>query len=94
MKTAFRHLLLPVFALILVACSSSVTASRLAQVREGMKTAEVETILGRPTRIEQAEITGLTGKVYHYQSGAGDGQVVFVNDAVFKTDFVPAGGRA
>jgi outer membrane protein assembly factor BamE (lipoprotein component of BamABCDE complex) len=94
MKIAFRHLSLPAFALMLAACSSSVTASRLTQIQDGMKTSQVESILGRPTHIDQSQITGLTGQVYHYISGAGDGRVVFVNDTVFETNFVPAGAHA
>jgi outer membrane protein assembly factor BamE (lipoprotein component of BamABCDE complex) len=94
MKAAFRHLSLPAFALVLAACSSSVTSARLSQINDGMKTSQVEALLGRPTRIDQSEITGLTGQVYHYLSSAGDGRVVFVNGAVFETNFVPVGAHA
>jgi outer membrane protein assembly factor BamE (lipoprotein component of BamABCDE complex) len=79
---------------MLAACSSAVTASQLTQVILGMKTDQVQKLLGQPTRIDQSEITGLTGQVYHYISSAGDGQVVFVNDAVFETNFVPVGAHA
>jgi hypothetical protein len=34
------------------------------------------------------------GQVYHYLSSAGDGRVVFVNGAVFETNFVPVGAHA
>ena len=94
MKPTLRYLSLLAAVLLLGACSSAVTASRLTQIQSGMKTNQVEAILGRPTRIDQSEITGLTGQVYHYQSRAGDGRIVFVNDAVFETDFVPAGVHA
>jgi outer membrane protein assembly factor BamE (lipoprotein component of BamABCDE complex) len=81
-------------ALFFGGCSSAVTSSRLTQITNGMKSSQVEALLGRPTRIDHSEITGLTGQVYHYISSSGDGRVVFVNDAVFKTDFVPAGAHA
>jgi len=94
METILRCLLLPAATLLLGACSSAVTQSQLTQVTPGMKTDQVQKILGQPTRIDQSEITGLSGQVYHYVSSAGDGQVVFVNDAVFETNFVPAGAHA
>jgi outer membrane protein assembly factor BamE (lipoprotein component of BamABCDE complex) len=94
MKATWPYLFLPAVALFLGACSSSVTASKLAQITTGMKSSQVDTILGQPTRIDHAEITGLTGQVYHYVSEQGDGRVVFINDAVFQTDFVPAGAHA
>jgi outer membrane protein assembly factor BamE (lipoprotein component of BamABCDE complex) len=94
MKTSLRYLVLLVALPFLGACSSAVTASQLTQVTTGMKTDQVQKILGQPTRIDQSEITGLSGQVYHYVSSAGDGQVVFVNDAVFETNFVPAGAHA
>ena len=94
MKTISCYLTLAMAALLLATCSSAVTQSRLAQVATGMKADQVQKLLGQPTRIDQSEITGLTGQVYHYLSGAGDGRVVFVNDLVFETDFIPAGAHA
>ena len=79
-------LLLP---LALAACSSAVTPARLEKIDEGMKTDEVVAQLGQPTRIDHAEITGLTGDVYHYISNGGDARVIFVNGSVFNTQFVP-----
>jgi hypothetical protein len=79
---------------LLTGCASPAYSTKLLRISTGMKTAQVETILGRPTRIDHSEITGLTGQVYHYISASGDGRVVFVNDAVFETDFVPAGAHA
>jgi hypothetical protein len=85
-------------ALLCTACSSSVNSTMLARVTDGMKAGQVETLLGQPTRIEQAEVPDMSGiisgKVYHYTSTQGDAQVVFVNDAVFKTEFVPEGKHA
>ncbi len=89
MKKSPARLVLIAAAILIAGCSSSVTPAKLGQVSPGMKTDQVEALLGQPTRIEQSEITGLTGEVYHYVSRQGDGRVVFVNGAVFSTQFVP-----
>jgi hypothetical protein len=81
-------------SLLLTACSSAVTPATLAKVSCGMKLDQVETIFGRPTRIDESETTGVTGKVYHYSSAEGDARVVFINDTVFKTEFIPEGTHA
>jgi hypothetical protein len=78
-------------ALALTACSSAVTPDRLAKITTGMKTDDVVAQLGQPARIDHAEITGLTGDAYHYVSAQGDAKVVFINGAVFATQFVPGG---
>ena len=76
-----------VFAL--AACSSAVTPDKISQIKPGMKNDQVEAILGRPIRIEQSESTGLSGEVDHYPAANGEGRVIFVNNAVFKAEFVP-----
>jgi len=85
-------------ALLLAACSSGVSSEALAQVSKGMKVGQVESLLGRPTRIDESEITDMGGiiggKVYHYTSTRGDARVIFINDTVFKTEFVPEGKEA
>ena len=83
-----------VAGLLLTACSSAITPSSLTKVSNGMKLDQVETLLGRPTTIDESETTGVTGKVYHYTSAEGDARVVFINDAVFKTEFIPEGKHA
>ena len=80
--------------LALSACSSAVTPAKLQQVADGMKTDQVTELLGQPTRIDHAEITGLTGEVYHYVSPKGDGRVVFINGAVFQTRFDTTEGHS
>ena len=82
---------LPACAVFLAACSSAVTSEKMAQVKPAMKVEQVEAILGRPAHIEQAETTGLRGEVYHYPAANGEGRVIFLNDAVFKAEFVPGG---
>ena len=77
---------LPVFAL--AACSSAVTPDKMAQIKPSMKTDQVTALLGQPARIDHAETTGLRGDVYHYPSATGEGRVIFLNDAVFKAEFV------
>lgn len=73
------------------ACSSAVTPQQMTQVTVGMKTAEVEKILGRPAHIDQSETTGLRGEVYDYPGVNGEGRVIILNDTVFKAEFVPGG---
>jgi outer membrane protein assembly factor BamE (lipoprotein component of BamABCDE complex) len=94
MKASNFYISIGVVALALVACSSAVTQAKLNQISNGMKTDQVEALLGQPTRIDQSEITGLTGQVYHYVSAQGDGRVVFINGAVFETAFDATGGHA
>jgi hypothetical protein len=85
--------LLVAAVLLLTACSS-VTPEKISLIKPAMKPAEVEAILGRPASIEHAETTGLTGDLYHYPASHGEGRVVFLNDAVFKAEFVPTGGKS
>ena len=80
--------------LALTACSSTVTPDKISRIKPAMKPSEVEAILGPPASIEHAETTGLTGDLYHYPSPHGEGRVVFLNEAVFKAEFVPAGGKS
>ena len=80
--------------LALTACSSSVTPEKISRIKPAMKPSSVEAILGPPASIEHAETTGLTGDLYHYPAPNGEGRVVFLNDAVFKAEFVPAGGKS
>ena len=94
MKTFSLSLVFAVAALALMACSSAVTQAKLDQITNGMKTDDVTKLLGQPTRIDQSEITGLTGQVYHYVSKQGDGRVVFINGAVFETAFDASRGHA
>jgi hypothetical protein len=76
---------------VLSACSSAVTPQEMAQVKTGMKTAEVEKILGRPAHIDQSETTGLRGEVYDYPGVNGEVRVIILNDIVFKAEFIPGG---
>jgi hypothetical protein len=88
MKTASRYLLLALTALSAVACGSAVTSVKLQQITDGMKTDQVVALLGQPTRIQHAEITGVTGDAYLYDSTKGEAVVVFVNGAVFRTNYI------
>jgi outer membrane protein assembly factor BamE (lipoprotein component of BamABCDE complex) len=94
MKTSSLYFAMTAATLTLVACSTAVTQVKLDQVKDGMKTDQVEALLGQPTRIDQSEITGLTGQVYHYVSAQGDGRVVIINGTVFETNFDTTGGHA
>jgi outer membrane protein assembly factor BamE (lipoprotein component of BamABCDE complex) len=95
MKKIWLFFLAPLMGvLVLAACSSAVTPQSIAQIKPGMKTAEVEALLGRPTHIEESETTGLRGDVYYYPGSHGEGRVIFLNDIVFKAEFVPEGKSA
>ncbi len=77
--------------LALTACSSGVTPDKISQIKPAMKVDQVEALLGRPARIDQSETTGLRGEAYHYPAANGEGRVVFLNDSVFKAEFIPGG---
>lgn len=74
-------------ALLVTACSN--VATKIAEIKPGMKTDQVTTLLGRPAHIDHSETTGLQGDVYYYPSSSGQGRVVFLNNAVFKAEFIP-----
>jgi hypothetical protein len=77
--------------LALTACTSSATSEKMAQIKPAMKVEQVEALLGRPAHIDQAETTSLRGETYHYPASNGEGRVVFLNDTVFKAEFIPGG---
>jgi hypothetical protein len=54
-----------------------------------MTVAAVESILGKPARIEHSESTGLTGDVYHYPASSRDMKITFINGTVFDTAIIP-----
>jgi hypothetical protein len=84
--------MMSVAALALAACSSALTPEKISAIHTGMKAAQVEAILGRPAHIDESqEATGLRGEVYDYPAPNGEGRVIFIDDAVFKAEFVPGG---
>jgi hypothetical protein len=87
----YRLMFAVLAAVSMAGCSSAVTPEKMAQVTVGMKTADVEKILGRPAHIDQSETTGLRGEVYDFSGVNGTGRVIILNDIVFKAEFVPGG---
>jgi len=75
-------------ALALTACSICGLNHDLGLIKPGMKTSEVEALLGRPARIDQTETADqtVTGEVYHYSTPSGEGRVIFINGVVFKSE--------
>ena len=75
----------------LTACSSAVTPDKMAQVKPGMSSDQVELLLGRPATIDQSQSADQTisGEVDHYPAPNGEGRVTYVNHVVFKAEFVP-----
>jgi len=82
--------LLSLLGIALTACSSAVTPDKIAQIKPGMSSDQVQTLLGRPTNIEQSESSDQTisGEVDHYLAPSGEGRVIFINHAVFKAEFI------
>jgi hypothetical protein len=94
MKRQILFIILLFGPVVLTSCSSAVSAEKMARIHPGMKSADVEAILGRPDHIEQSETVGLRGQVYDYPAPTGDGRVVFLNDAVFQAAFVPGAKKS
>jgi outer membrane protein assembly factor BamE (lipoprotein component of BamABCDE complex) len=85
----YRETLLLATLVLLTACSSAVSPDKISQIKPDMKVDQVTAILGQPTRIEHAETTQSQGDVYYYAVHNGTGRVIFLNNAVFKAEFVP-----
>jgi outer membrane protein assembly factor BamE (lipoprotein component of BamABCDE complex) len=77
-------------ALALTACGTcGIPESKLKKISPGMTVDQVISIIGQPSRIEHAETTGLQGDTYDYPSNGGEARVIFLNNTVFKAEFVP-----
>ncbi len=88
-STPLRMAILITSMFALAACSSAATPDKISQIKPAMKPDQVEAILGQPTHIDHAETTGLQGDLYHYAAPNGEGRVVFLNEVVFKAEFIP-----
>jgi SmpA / OmlA family len=89
MDRGYGKLLLSAAALSLSACSSAVSAHKIAQIKPNMTSDQVQAILGRPTRIEQTDPEQpQTGEVDYYTAPKGEGRVIYVNHTVFKAEFI------
>jgi len=86
----YRKTLVVAAALALTACSICGLNHDLGLIKPGMKTSEVEALLGRPARIDQTETADQTvsGEVYHYSTPSGEGRVIFINGVVFKSEIL------
>jgi len=85
----YSRILVITATLLLTACSSAVTPGKISQIHASMKSDEVKALLGPPAHIDQSETTGLHGEAYHYPTPNGEGRVIFLNDIVFKAEFIP-----
>ena len=77
--------LLAVFTLVfgMAACSRAhLTNENLNKVYNGMTEAQVEAILGKPTRIETGETLGIKGSTYYYDKGGAHVEITFLNNGV------------
>ena len=68
--------------LLVVACSSKLTNENLTKVKTGMSVSEVESLLGKPAKIETSETLGIRATTYYYKSSSGEVKVSFLNDGV------------
>jgi hypothetical protein len=67
----------------LAACSRArLTNENLGKVYNGMTEAQVETILGKPSRIETGETLGIKGSTYYYDKGGAHVEITFLNNSV------------
>ena len=96
MKTTLEKAMLTGAALLLLTACSAVTPAKMARIHPAMKPAEVEAILGRPAYIvhSQSETTDISGEADYYPTPNGQGRVIFVNNSVFKADFVPGATKS
>ena len=94
-KTQLLGLLFAAFALLsLGACNkagttlsgSKITATNYDQVTLGMSKAQVETIMGPPTRSETKDMVIFKKTTYRYEDGAKFAMIEFKNDEVDKKD--------
>jgi hypothetical protein len=67
---------------MLVACGSKLTPANLDKVQNEMTTAQVESILGKPTEIKTSGFMGFTATTYVYKKGRTEVDISFVNDKV------------
>ena len=94
-KTQLLGLLFAAFALLSFgACNkagtalsgSKITATNYDQVTLGMSKAQVETIMGPPTRSETKDMVIFKKTTYRYEDGAKFAMIEFKNDEVNKKD--------
>ncbi len=69
-------------ALFLAGCAAKLTNDNLNKVHNGMSQAEVQAILGKPSRVESGETLGIRGTTFYYDAKGASVQIVFLNDAV------------
>ena len=91
-KLTTRLSLIAVLTLLWTAgCSSTLTGSKLTsanydQITLGMSKAQVETILGPPTRAETKDMVIFKKTTYRYEDGKRFAIVTFKNDEVDSKD--------
>lgn len=66
----------------LVGCGSKLTPENLAKVEGGMTQAQVEQILGKPTKVETGGALGISATTMLYESGGKKVKIVIMNDSV------------
>jgi hypothetical protein len=81
-RAGIHSLALIAAALFLTACEANLTNANLAEVKTGMTTKEVESLLGMPSNIVVADSSGSApGQTrYTYQQNGRKVELTFVND--------------
>jgi outer membrane protein assembly factor BamE (lipoprotein component of BamABCDE complex) len=65
---------------------SKLTLSNYNQIRPGMSKAQVERILGRPTKVETKDMVLFSKTTYRYEDGKKFAIITFKNDEVDSKD--------
>ena len=82
-----RTLLFIVPAVLALAACSKATEENLQKVHNGMTTAEVRDILGKPTKEDTSSALGIiSGTTFTYHTDTSDVKISFVNDKVVSTE--------
>jgi hypothetical protein len=77
-----RSLCAAALALLLAACGSKITEDNFAKIHEGMTSAEVTALLGKPTRSSSVDILGVSGASETWTGDRASITIQFVNDKV------------
>ncbi|NJK93335.1 MAG: outer membrane protein assembly factor BamE [Blastochloris sp.] len=82
LKMSGSLLLMLVLCLSLVACGSKLNAENFSKIKTGMSEQEVRQILGKPSKVEEAEVLGLQAKTFIYENKPEPVKVSFINNSV------------
>lgn len=82
MIQSFVRIIPLLLALMLLGCGSKLSNANFEKIQAGMSKAEVEAILGTPTKVTTQDIPLLSTSEYHYKRGDNEVRIIFVNEKV------------